>query len=222
MPNKRAVYIPYYDSSVGKLFKEHGYSVTTSLLDNPSLICFTGGEDVGPDLYGHAVHQSTFTNPLRDTEEVAVFNEAKAAGLPMVGICRGGQFLNVMNGGTMYQDVTNHTGGHDAIIDGERLFVTSTHHQMMNPGKNAIIVGVAVGTAAERTLYDPKDNAFVTYPHQKGELDIEVVAYGNHICFQPHPEYALFRETVVPLAEKFFKLIDKYCFKGEVYSSKVA
>ena len=38
MPNKRVVYIPYYDSSVGKLFKEHGYSVTTSLLDNPSLI----------------------------------------------------------------------------------------------------------------------------------------------------------------------------------------
>lgn len=217
MPNKRKVFIPYYDNSVGKMFRERGYTIVASLQDMPDLICFTGGEDVGPDLYGHRVHTTTFTSPVRDSEEVAVFNEAKAAGLPMIGICRGGQFLNVMNGGTMYQDVTNHTRHHDAIIDGERLLVTSTHHQMMCPSKDALVIGVAIGTAAQRTIYDAKDNSFVTFPHKKGELDIEVLAYGNHVCFQPHPEYSLFREEIGPLADKFFKLIDKYCFKGEVY-----
>lgn len=211
----RKVYIPWYDASVGKLFKQNGFTVVGRLQDAPDLICFTGGEDVGPDMYGHAVHQSTFTNPVRDSEEVAVFNEAKSAGLPMVGICRGGQFLNVMNGGTMYQDVTNHTAGHDAIIDGERLFVSSTHHQMMCPGKDAIIVGVGVATAAERTIYVPKEEKFFTFPHIKGQLDIEVLAYGNHVCFQPHPEYSLFREALEPLAQKFFQVVEKYCFAKE-------
>lgn len=209
----RKVYMPMYDSSVGKLFKENGWHVVPSLRESPDLVCFTGGADVSPSLYGHPIHTSTFTHAERDKTEEALFKELQAAGIPSVGICRGGQFLNVMHGGCMYQDVTDHTGGHKALITGDVIHVSSTHHQMMQPGANAIILGVGFDTAATRTVYDPVDGDFHNIPHNKISPDIEVVAYGTDLCFQPHPEFAVFRPELQPMADKFFHLIETVCFK---------
>jgi gamma-glutamyl-gamma-aminobutyrate hydrolase PuuD len=105
----------------------------------------------------------------------------------MAGICRGGQFLNVMNGGKMWQHVNNHAmaGVHPAenIKTGEVIDVTSTHHQMMRPSEQGVILLTASlstrkETATERVL-------------GKKESDIESVFYPktNNLCFQPHPEY---------------------------------
>ena len=207
----RKVFIPCYDYTVGHMFKTFGWEITTEESE-ADLICFTGGEDVSPTLYLHAHHHSTYSNHQRDTAECAVFHRAKEKKTPMIGICRGGQLLNVLEGGTMYQDVTNHTGSHEAIIDGEKLWVTSTHHQMMNPASNAIIIGVGVGTGASRTYWSGKDKCFITDGPKAGQLDIEVLVYGTTVCFQPHPEYSNNKPEYRPLAEKFFQLIDKYCF----------
>jgi len=54
----------------------------------------------------------------------------------MVGICRGSQFLTVMSGGRLFQDVSGHAIMGTHLIkfkDGSSLGITSTHHQMMNP-----------------------------------------------------------------------------------------
>ena len=55
--------------------------------------------------------------------------------IPMVGICRGMQFLNVMNGGALVQDIDNHTNCSHPITTntGEVFDVTGDHHQMCLP-----------------------------------------------------------------------------------------
>lgn len=52
------------------------------------IVVFTGGEDVTPSLYGAKAHPKSFYNPLRDKEEITMFNKIKPHQL-VVGICRG-------------------------------------------------------------------------------------------------------------------------------------
>lgn len=75
-------------------------------------ILLTGGQDISPQLYGEApLPQCGETCPQRDRMEQLVLEEALSADLPVLGICRGPQFLNVFLGGTLYQDLpTQHPG----------------------------------------------------------------------------------------------------------------
>ena len=67
---------------------------------------FTGGPDISPALYGEDVLNDTvFSVEKRDRMEQIVFAEAMAAKKPVLGICRGIQFINVMLGGSLYQDI---------------------------------------------------------------------------------------------------------------------
>lgn len=201
------VFIVGVDAFVSRMFVSYGFAVVDSL-DNANLVCFTGGEDINPSLYGCKKHPQTFFNHYRDDAEVKVVRECSAKDIPMVGICRGGQLLNVLNGGEMYQHVHGHTRDHYAMIDGEGIFVTSTHHQMMKPAKEGVVIGVAhisprreyVSAAGEYTI----DKASEESP------DIEVVHYPltQCLCFQPHPEYNIDSECT----KVFFKLINNYFF----------
>lgn len=65
-----------------------------------------GGEDVTPALYGEdPVPQVTYVNEDKDRTEMALACLAAERGIPIFGICRGMQLLNVCFGGTLYQDL---------------------------------------------------------------------------------------------------------------------
>jgi putative glutamine amidotransferase len=67
-----------------------------------SLVVFTGGTDINPRLYGERPHSHTEQpDDKRDTEEKEIFEKALSMDLPMVGICRGAQFLCAMAGGRL-------------------------------------------------------------------------------------------------------------------------
>jgi putative glutamine amidotransferase len=105
--------------------------------------------DVHPGLYGEPVgvhvQQTDLTRHLRD---LAALRQALATDLPVLGVCSGAQLLNVLHGGTLYQDlpasgfsVLDHQDSHDvATADGtlaRRLLgdapdVVSEHHQAVN------------------------------------------------------------------------------------------
>ena len=69
-------------------------------------ILLTGGDDLDPNLYGEEIWNDTVTfNPKRDDTERWVCNLAVGRGLPMLGICRGIQLMNVFFGGSLYQDI---------------------------------------------------------------------------------------------------------------------
>jgi putative glutamine amidotransferase len=68
-----------------------------------------GGCDVDPALYGEERgEQVDRTEPQLDHAEVELVRGAVAAGLPVLGICRGQQLINVALGGTLHQHVTGH------------------------------------------------------------------------------------------------------------------
>lgn len=104
-------------------------------LEDAQLVVFTGGEDVTPSLYGCKKHRTTYSNLKRDQDEQAIFNKIDPKKQVCLGICRGSQFLCVMNGGKLVQNVSSHaTGFTHGITDGNRIYqITSTHHQMQYP-----------------------------------------------------------------------------------------
>lgn len=116
----------------------YGQWITNSeLVDNieeADIVVFTGGEDVDPSLYGHEKFELTFSNIKRDLEEQKEFNKIRKDQLA-VGVCRGSQFLCVMNGGKLVQHCENHGMRHThGITNGNLVYeITSTHHQMQYP-----------------------------------------------------------------------------------------
>lgn len=74
-------------------------------------LILSGGEDVDPARYGEAVLDSTVeVNAPRDTSDFLLAAEAMRRGMPVLGICRGSQLLNVFFGGSLYQDLPSQTG----------------------------------------------------------------------------------------------------------------
>ena len=102
-------------------------------LSECDLVMFTGGEDVNPALYGEPRGPFTYFNATRDKQEMSAFQRASAYKKPMIGICRGAQFLTVMSGGRLIQHQHN-PGTHPIITwDGLEIPVSSLHHQAMYP-----------------------------------------------------------------------------------------
>lgn len=75
-------------------------------LDNIDALLLSGGDDVDPGEYGEAAQPKLkSTLPERDRFERLLIEGALKRGLPILGICRGHQILNVALGGTLYQDL---------------------------------------------------------------------------------------------------------------------
>lgn len=173
-----------------KMFNDAGFSGARSVED-ADIVCFTGGEDVDPQLYGEKAIPGTHFNVARDTREIEYYVQAVEGKKPMIGICRGAQFLNVMQeGGRLWQDVNNHAiYGHHDIVDmrtGKTVpGMTSTHHQQMIPGKNCEVIAMAELSTQKRSEKE-------TIDREKPECDdFEVIWYPDTLalCFQPHPEF---------------------------------
>jgi hypothetical protein len=175
-------------------------------VEEADVICFTGGEDVDPGFYAEEAIPGTHFNTSRDNKESAIYAEAMMTRKPMIGICRGAQFLNVMNGGKLWQDVNNHAnGGKHDVLDVKsgtvRHNMTSTHHQMMRPTKDAEILATACLSTYKHAQVDQVKR------DQPEQDDVEVVWYPDSLslCFQPHPEF-----TFGECRNYFLELFDNY------------
>lgn len=81
-------------------------SVLTTIVDGLDGLLLTGGGDISPDLLGEAPHPSIEdVDPIRDAYELQLIRLACQRSLPIFGICRGHQLINVAFGGTLYQDL---------------------------------------------------------------------------------------------------------------------
>lgn len=85
---------------------EAGEAEQAFLLSQCDGLLLTGGDDIDPALYGETVLNGTvFPAPERDVGEPRLCAMALKRDLPILGICRGLQILNVYFGGTLYQDI---------------------------------------------------------------------------------------------------------------------
>ena len=116
-------------------------------------VIFTGGEDIAPERYGKGDERPRCgeIRADRDEHEFALLAEARQRDLPMLGICRGTQLLNVAFGGTLVTDIdtaSDHTkkagadSRHDVLVETSSLIgklagahrcnVNSSHHQAVD------------------------------------------------------------------------------------------
>ena len=145
------------------------------LLDRLDGLCLAGGPDLDPLTYGHAERHERLgpTDPAVDAAELALARAADERRMPVLGVCRGAQALNVARGGTLRQHVDDHrqttsaTEAHHAVTvapgsflaaicgDGT-LDVNSFHHQ----AAERLGAGLrAVATAPDGTIEAIEDPA---------------------------------------------------------------
>jgi putative glutamine amidotransferase len=118
------------------------------LLSRLSGICLSGGPDLDPAAYGAEPHPELGpTEPELDAFELAVARRADALGLPILGICRGLQTINVARGGTLRQHLPDTTDGsvvHRQTVSGRRTThsVTVQHGSRLASVLGSLEVGV--------------------------------------------------------------------------------
>ena len=151
--------------------------------DEADTIVFTGGADVSPCLYGEEAHPKTYSIYERDMQEMSLYHRYRNKKM-FVGICRGGQFLNVMNSGKLVQHIEGHGRSHNVLDwEGRVHHVTSTHHQAIVPNAMGRVLAAAGDGIVEAVWYDRT----------------------KCLCFQPHPEYDGMLDTRI-LFEKLLEV----------------
>lgn len=188
----------------------NGWEFAKSVAD-ADLVLFTGGEDVTPAMYGQEKHPNTYSSINRDKYEVVEFTKASDLGKPMLGICRGSQFLTVMAGGKMIQDVTDHGiwGSHTCTLwDGREILVNSLHHQMCDPtGVEHELLGWSSDNRSKH-YEGARGEAVMPYTDNTGvTLEPEIFFYPKikALGFQCHPEMLDIESDCVQL---MFELIE--------------
>jgi|SRR5215218_46316 putative glutamine amidotransferase len=85
-----------------------------SILDLLDGLILAGGADIDPATYGEQAHAETHgTVPERDNFELALTRRALERDVPLLGICRGMQLMNVAAGGTLLQHLPDSHGHHE-------------------------------------------------------------------------------------------------------------
>lgn len=143
------------------------------LTDRCDGILITGGDDVAPFLYGEDVsHRTAHLEPVRDKQEYLLMKHLlEQSSVPLLGICRGCQILNVAVGGTLYQDLPTEGKYHtllnasrdsfahrvriqkgsrlEQIIGSDSILTNSYHHQSVKDVAPGLTV---TGTTADGVI----------------------------------------------------------------------
>lgn len=142
---------------------------------------FTGGDDIDPAKYGEEkIKECGQPCVHRDSLEFALFREVIKTDKPILGICRGMQFLNAALGGTLYQDLPTQKLGEvchkqpapfDAlthsvtvekgtllydIVGTEKLMVNTLHHQAVDKIAPCLVPCAKADDGLVEAVYDPE------------------------------------------------------------------
>lgn len=174
-----------------------------------------GGPDVSPALYGCAPHPRTTADaPERDGWESALIEAALAAELPLLGICRGMQLLNVVRGGTLVQHLPDAVGTEDhcptpgvftchpvrpvpgtalaGLVPEAELSVPTYHHQAVDRLGSGLR---AAAHAADGTVeaVEGQGPGFVlgVQWHPERHQDLRIVRALVHAAAAPRPQLSL-------------------------------
>jgi putative glutamine amidotransferase len=161
------------------------------VLDLIDGLILAGGNDIDPSAYGAEPHPETNgTVPERDQSELALVRRAWERDMPVLGICRGMQLLNVSRGGTLLQHLPDEVGhadhrinpgsfdgaDHDVELDpeslaaraaGEEVHVTKSHHH-----QGVDVVGEGLRVTGHSALGDELPEA-VEAPDRRFVLGVQ-------------------------------------------------
>lgn len=156
--------------------------VHDQLLDGVAALLLTGGDfDVDPALFDEPPHERLGTlKPDRTRFERGLLAGAEARGLPVLGICGGMQLMNVVRGGTLWQDLgtqrpesiehqqkePKHLPGHGVtVVTGSKLAealgtsgvvgVNTTHHQAVRDVGRDLLASATADDGLVEAVEDP-------------------------------------------------------------------
>ncbi|HEY8861196.1 MAG TPA: gamma-glutamyl-gamma-aminobutyrate hydrolase family protein [Candidatus Limnocylindria bacterium] len=163
-------------------------------------LCLTGGEDMEPARYGAAADPKTETiDAARDALEVGLLATAKERDLPVLGICRGFQVINVAYGGSLVQHVEGHREANGPLVPhvavaapgsklaaacgAEPFSVNARHHQAVSRAGLApgLVPTATIGGVVE-AFEDPRRRWLVAVQwHPERSADPDMSAAGRQI-----------------------------------------
>ena len=115
------------------------------VLSHVDALVLTGGEDVDPARYGEEVWNETVeVNYRRDTSDFLLARAALDAGLPILGICRGEQLMNVLLGGSLYQDLPTQYTTQKTSVNGTAAAIC--HRQSEPDGVGTHMIYIEAGS----------------------------------------------------------------------------
>jgi putative glutamine amidotransferase len=191
-----------------------GPSYAARALDGVDGLVLTGGEDVDPAWYN--TERSPLSNPPsreRDLFELALFAAARQRELPILGICRGIQLINVALGGTLYQDLPSERPG---PVDHNRAGTRTdrSHAIQLAPRSLAADVlgadSVRVNSFHHQGIRDLAPGLIATGWSEDGLIEVVEAAAGQPwmLAVQWHPE-EMHAETASPDRGLFRALVER-------------
>jgi putative glutamine amidotransferase len=171
-----------------------GAAMAARALDAADGLLLTGGEDMDPEWYG--ARPSPLTHPPsrdRDLFELALFAAARQRAIPILGICRGIQVINVAMGGTLYQDLPSERPG--AVDHNPPTARTDRSHQVriLAGSRVASALGrdrIAVNSFHHQAVRDLAPGLLATGWTEDGLIEAVETAEGEPwlLAVQWHPE----------------------------------
>lgn len=185
-------------SLVDMMFMDRKEYNLVSGLSEADIVFFSRKTDVNPDLYHDVKRLTTMVSDPDDKRDLGTWDLIGGCrDILKVGVDCGAQFLNVMNGGQMFQYCDRHIASHDCVYvnslgQREQYAVNSTHSQLMRMGGDGILWGYTFQSTYRNRGADQNR------PVKREEgPDVEIIWYPDtsSLCFQPHPEYQSSKTT---------------------------
>ena len=177
---------------------------------------FTGGNDIDPLIFGEdPIKQIGGIEYARDEFEMKLFKKAAEGNMPILGVCRGEQVINVGAGGTLYQDIYTQregTNGHSPkfmsggyayhrvkimkdsklykILEKEETNINSFHHQAVKDVAEGYKVTALSGDGIIEAI-ESENHDFIIG-----------VQWHRELMFERYPEFLKLFEALVEAASK--------------------
>lgn len=168
-------------------------AVVDAALESVDGLLLPGGCDLSPTLYGDDPAKALDADPVRDAFEIAMLEGAVQREIPVLGVCRGMELINVWRGGTLRNGVT-HPGASDITVEAlgkvrvhdvnvtegtlahkvfgrDRVEATCVHHQAPDRIGESLTVSVVADDGGIEALEDPASNLFGVIWHPELGVD---------------------------------------------------